>query len=484
MIKKMINNKKKKVDVLFMPAPIQFKSGKGYIPTGDETSTPPIGIMYIAAYLNSKGYNCKILDIGLKGLSLSETIRCIKRVNPRVVGISILTPSTITAVPLAREIKKKMPHVVVGCGGTHICVDPTFIQRYPYFDFAVKGEGELIMLEIMKKLDKKKKVSGLYNGGYVKDLDSLPFPDYNLIDFKEYGYPLDAVGKRWSAIAMITSRGCPFACSFCCKTESRKFVRYRSPKNIVDEIERNYPISRGEYSFLDDTMTLNQKNTNEVCKEIINRKLKISWVAMTRADCVSLGLAKLMKKSGCRELFLGVESGDPRIRNEVIKKKASDEAIFRAIKICRQVGIRSSIFLMLGFPTEGEKEIERTVNYPFLSRADIMGIHLTFPLPGSELWGEAVKEKIIPKDLVDQFIKGKLGKDFSCWPKYIPRGLTLEYLEKARSRALRNFYLSPGFFLRLLFYYFKSPSSIKYDKHLYQSALAILFSGKSKVQFS
>lgn len=473
-----------KTDVLFMPAPLQFREGDNYVPKGDETSTPPIGIMYIATYLNSNGYNCKILDIGLKRMSLQETIDYIRNINPRMVGISILTPSVTTAVSLAKEIKKTLPRIIVGCGGTHLCVDPTFIQRYPYFDFGVKGEGEIIMMEIMNKLDNGEKISGLYDGGYVKDLDSLPFPDYNLIDFKEYGSPLDKIGKRRAAITMVTSRGCPFACSFCCKTESRKYVRFRSVKNIADEIEKNYSISHGEYSFMDDAMTLNRKNSVALCKEIIKRKLKISWVAMTRADSLNLELALLMKKSGCRELFIGVESGDPRIRNEIIKKKVSDEDIFEVIRICRRVGIRSSIFLMLGFPSEGKEEIERTVNYSFISNADIMGIHLTMLFPGSELYEQAIKDSIIPGDIVDLYISGKLGKDFSSWPKYVPKGLTLEYLEKARGRAIRKYYLSPFFVFRLLLYYIRFPHRIKYDEHNYRRALAFLFSGKSVVAWS
>lgn len=474
----------KRIDVLFMPAPLQFKKGKNYKPKGDETSTPPIGLMYIASYLNSKGYNCQILDIGLKSLSLAETISYIKKVNPRVVGISILTPSTITAVPLAKAVKKKLPHILVGCGGTHVCVDPTFIKRYPYFDFGVKGEGEYVMLEIMKKLDKGQKISGVYDGGYIKDLDSLPFPDYSLIDFLEYGYPLDPVGKRWSPIAMTTSRGCPFSCSFCSKPESRRFVRYRSAKNIVDEIEKNYPISRGEYSFMDDTMTLNQSNMLEVCRQILERNLKISWCAMTRADCLTPKLVKQMKKSGCRELFLGVESGDERIRNEVIGKRVSDKKIFAAIKICHQVGIRSSIFLMLGFPTEGKMEMEKTANYLITSKADLMGIHLTCPLPGSRLYDQAIKEKIISKNIVDEFINRKYGPDYSFWPKYVPKGLHLSDLENIRAMALRKCYLRLGFITQLLSYYLRFPERIKYDKHLYTSAFAILSSGKSKVQFS
>jgi len=148
------------------------------------------------------------------------------------------------------------------------------------------------------------------------------------------------------------------------------------------------------------------------------------------------------------------------------------------------VGIRTSIFLMLGFPSEGVEEIQRTVDYPFTSKADIMGIHLTCPLPGSELYEQAIAEKIIPSDLVDQFIAGKLGKDYSVWPKYVPHGLTLEYMEKARAAAIRKFYLSPAFVFRLLRYYIRFPNRIKHDRHLYRSAWSILFKGKSKVQFS
>lgn len=477
-------SKKKRVDVLFMPAPLWFRKGRNFVRRGDETSIPPLGLMYMAAYLNSKGYNCRILDIGLKAMSLNEVLAYVKKLDPRVVGISILTGSTITAVPLAKAIKKKFPKIVVGCGGTHICVDPTFIKRYPYFDFGIKGEGELVMHKIMKKLDKGQRVAGLYNGSYVKDLNSLPFPDYGLVDFKEYGHPQDEVGKRETAVSIMSSRGCPFNCSFCCKSESRRFVRFRTPDNIVDEIEKNQPISQMGYSFVDDTLTINRKVTTGVCEEIIRRNLKISWIAMTRADCMDLKLAKLMKKAGCRELLIGVESGDPRIRNKVVKKKVSDKDIFETIKICRQAGIRSTIFLMLGFPTEGKKEIEKTVNYALDCKADLMGIHLTTPLPGSELFFQAIKEKIIPADLIDKYVNGELGEDISCLPVYVHKKMTREYLEKARARAVRQFYLSPAFIFRLLIYYLRFPSRIKYDRTLYKNALPFLLSGRSKVQLS
>jgi radical SAM superfamily enzyme YgiQ (UPF0313 family) len=481
---KIINEINKKVDVLFVSAPLQFKDSKNFVPLGDDTSSPPMGIMSIASYLNANGYNCKILDIGLKRMSLDETIDYIKKVNPRMVGITILTPSTITAVPLANKIKKELPEIIIGCGGMHVCVDETFIERYPSFDFGVRGEGELIMLEIMKKLDRKEKISGIYDGGYIKDIDALPDPDYGLIDFKEYGYPLDPIEKRETGYTIMSSRGCPFSCSFCCKTPSRKYVRYRSPKKIVDEIQKTLNISKGIYNFIDDTMTLNKKNCLEICNEIIKRKLKIQWLAMTRADVLDLELVRAMQKSGCREVFIGVESGDSRIRNKVIKKMVAHKAILNAIKICRKVGIRTSIFLMLGFPTEGAREIKKTVDYPFKSKADLMGIHLTCPLPGSELYNQAIKEGIIPKDIVDLFIAGKLGKEYSAWPKYVPHGLTLEYMEKARATAIRKFYLSPAFVFRLLKYYIRFPNRIKYDRHLYRSAWAVLFKGKSKVQFS
>lgn len=474
---------KEKVDVLFISAPIQFRRGKNFTLKGDDTSTPPIGLMYLATFLNSNGYLCKVLDVGVKALSLGETIHEIKKLNPRVVGISILTPSTITAVPLARKIKEKLPHVLVGCGGIHISVDPDFIKRYPSFDFAVKGEGEEIMLDIMKKLDRGEKIHGVYDGGYIKNIDKIPNPDYGLIDFSEYGYSLDPKGKRHTAIAMITSRGCPFSCIFCSKSETRRFVRFRSVKNIVNEIEQNMHLSK-DFTFMDDTMTLNKNNTKNVCREILKRKLRISWIAMTRADCLTSGMAKLMAKSGCREVFIGVESGDERIRNEVIGKHVSNKIILKAVQICRKYGIRTSLFLMLGFPSEGREEIEKTVNFLNYSKADIMGIHLTSPLPGSRLWPLAISEKAIPADLIDQFIAGKLGPDFSSWPNYIQKESSKEYLESARARAIRTSYLNFDFFKRLLLYYLRFPWRIKYDKHLFRTGINILLRGKSLVQFS
>jgi len=236
-------------------------------------------------------------------------------------------------------------------------------------------------------------------------------------------------------------------------------------KKVVDEMEEIRKITGlSFYTFLDDTLTLNRKFIVGLCDEILRRGLKITFEGHTRANLVDEELIAKMKEAGLVELIFGVESGNERIRNEVIGKGISDEAVFGAVRLCRKYGIKASLYLMLGFPTEGEAEVEDTVNFPKKVRPNIFGLHITIPLPGAPLWEQAIAEGVIPADTIDRYIRGELGEGFNeNWPLYVPEGVTLNYLKEARARAYRDYYFSPRYLLRKLFQDIFSLKELKKD---------------------
>lgn len=468
-------------EVILINTPI-FLSRKAEPIEYELSHHPPLGLLYIASYLRSSGISAKMCDVPARKFHLEDIIDEIKREEPLLVGLTALSSGVRSAVEIAREIKKVFGSTPkVGMGGAHVSVDPTFIKRFPYFDFAVIGEGEKTMLKIIRDIMAGREVSGIYEGEMSNDLDEYSFPARDLIDISDYFYAKERLKGEPPTAMMIATRGCPYRCNFCSRPSHLRKFRTRSAENIVDEMEEIYQDYPGGFSFEDDTFTLNKKLIHEFCDEVIKRRLNVRWKAMTRADAVDDELLGHMRQAGCDDLFFGVEAGNERIRNEVIKKHITDEQIFTAIRLCRKHGIHTNILLMLGFPTETEKEIKDTINFAAKAKADLMGIRITVVMPGSRLFEEAKREGIIDKDVIDQYARGVLGKGFkNVWPLYIPKGLTREKLFEARKKTYRRFYLDPAWILRRIFLYLRSWKRLKEDIKLIRIGIYTLMHGTTR----
>lgn len=474
------------MDAILINSPIVLKKDKNDLISteGDESSNEPLGLLYIASSLLKNNFSVKVLDVAPEKLTLKDILRIISKEKPLVVGISTLTPGIQSAVILAKALKEKFgSKLVVGIGGPHLNSDPSFCKRFPFFDFWVLGEGELAMVKILKKLKKGQKVKGKINGEIIKDLNKLPFPSRDLINKENYFREEES--KKDITATVLGSRGCMFKCIFCSKAPHQRFVRFRSAKNIVDEIEEIYNQGIRKFSFADDTFTLNRKNILDFCQEIIDRKLDINWKAMTRANCIDREVCRKLSAAGCDDLFFGVESGSERLRNEVILKQVKDKEIKRAISLCRKHNIHTNLFLMVGFPTETKLELSDTVNFGNKVAADLIGIRITVPLPGAAVFDYAIENKLIDAEVIDDYASGKLGRGFTGnWPLFIPPKLTLDDLIRAKKQTYRRFYLSYPFMKRRLNHYLKNPARLKEDLGLFKIASRVLSKGKSKGSMS
>lgn len=451
--------------VLLINPPVYFDKN---IPISLDSSFAPLGLLYLASILEKENISVSFLDVGATKETLSDILKIIKKEKPLIVGISSMTPTIQGAVTIAKAIKEKYKSKIKVClGGSHISADPEFIKRVPYFDFGVQGEGEVTFLQLVKKIISGKKVTGIFNGIPQHNLNEIPWPARHLINHSDY----------LTKASIIATRGCPFNCYYCSRPAVSNIVRCRSPKDIVLEMENLYGDCNGEYLFQDDTLTIDRKHTIDLCNAMLSSSKKFHWAGYTRVDLVDKELLSLMSQAGCFSLTFGIESGDEKLRNEVIKKRFTNKRIKQVIIWCRQYHIDPDGFFMFGHPTETKKQVKKTIDFILNHDFNIVGVSISTPFPGSKLWQYAIEEKVIDLDFIDQYALGNKGNGYAgVYPVYHSSKVELDWLYQQRRYIMRHFYLRPSYIIKRLIYDSTSFSKIKRD---FIEGLNVLFKGSS-----
>ena len=338
----------------------------------DEDSHYPIGLAYLHSYIESKNIDVRTICLNNKPYEycFKKVIEIIENFSPNIIGFQMLTSNRVSSYRLIEYIHKNYPKIKIISGGIHSTIMyKQLIEKYPFL-IAVLGEGEITFFELIKELDKKnpnlKKIDGIafYKNKNVvrtkprkliENLDTLPFPKHELF-FKN--------NKRYSG-CLLTSRGCPFSCSFCClNPEAKRIVRFRSPKNVVDEIEymvKNFP-QITEVFIHDDSFFIDNERVIKICDEIIKRKIKINFVCSGRVKPISKEMIKKLEQANFKRVIIGVESGD----NGILKachKGINQEDILSAFKLFSKSSINLKTFLIVGLPGENIKTIKETSRF-------------------------------------------------------------------------------------------------------------------------
>lgn len=459
--------------ILLLQPPVSFKEKAfALVP-----NCPHLGLLYLASSLIKEGFEVKYLDVSDNSLTLDEINEVVTKENFNILGITSMTQNIKGAVQLAKFLKENNCPVKIILGGPHFSADPTLIERFPYFDAAVTGEAEITLPQIIKDLLNGKENIKMVRGQTPMNLDDLPFPARHLVDYSVYL-------KRGSwANGIFATRGCPYHCNFCSIPAIDKRVRYRSSELITEEIKQSYSLTGLKYfNFSDDALTINKRFVYSLCEQVLKLPFRIQWEAQSRINYIDRPLLKIMKKSGCTKLLFGIESGNETIRNKVIGKGITDEQIVQATRLCWQEGIEPDHYLMVGHPTETNKEIQDTINCPLKFNPNIIGVFITMPLPGSPLFEHAIKEGIVDKKTIDKFIKGEYGQGYQgCWPYYIPKGLTLSDLIEARNLTYRKFYFRPNYILKRIHRDCMSLVRIKRD---FKEGLSLFIKNRSVDDFN
>jgi anaerobic magnesium-protoporphyrin IX monomethyl ester cyclase len=397
----------------------------------------PLGLMYIAAVLDKAGYKVEILDAFMNGSSfrkLGDTIVVgmpyeeikeeIQRRKPDIVGIANpFTCQVDHAIKVANIVKEVDPTILTVAGGPHVPAVPVqFMEEAENIDIAVIGEGEYAMLDIVKVYEGTKKISEvrgtLYRKNraimqnaprpFIENLDELPFPAYHLVDMEQYlsDNKIEYRSFKDRSISMVTSRGCPFNCCFCSvHLHMGKKFRAHSVDYVIKHIE--YVVNKYKVKnifFEDDNLTFDLKRFEAICDQIIEKQIKFNWETPNgiRADYLTRELLKKMKKSGCQSVFFGIESGDQYVLDNIIDKRLNLKTVVEVAKMCKEIGINTAAFYIIGFPGERKEHMLRTVELALRLKREYdvgMLLHVATPSLGTRLYKECLKKGYIQGDL-------------------------------------------------------------------------------------
>ena len=353
--------------ILFSIAPWDMWEDEDY-------SVYPLGLAYLSAILEKNGHEVEVLSLSFSTIEDAEKklSKKIEQFKPDIFGVSILSNSRVAALKFFQLAKKISPETILIAGGIHTTfMYEQILTHYP-IDFAVLGEADYTILELLDAIKKKKSLDYFKNikgiafknnneiiktepRERIKNLDELPIPKHEF--FREQI-------EKTKAAYVITSRGCPFGCSFCPSSAYwGRCIVQRSASSIMKEIKyllKNFPDLEKIY-FVDDEFICNNKRTIDLCKMIIKEGIKIKWVCLGRVSSMNDELVNWMKKAGCCQITFGVESGSQRIL-DLLGKKVKVSQIIDAFNLCKKYDINISCLTIVGLPGENSKSVRETIN--------------------------------------------------------------------------------------------------------------------------
>ena len=422
------------------------------------TMCEPLGLLYMAAVLEQHGIEVGVIDGIGEGLKHEDLENRIAEFSPDVVGIACMMTETYPdSAEMARIARRAAPKAKIILGGHNASfVADNIIENLPEADYVVVGEGEYTFLELVRSISNKsnvRRVKGVMyrNNGRatftgvrepVQNLDELPFPAKHLLPqnvrYGQFWYGRYRVALK-NLSGIITSRGCPFGCTFCsCTAFSGRKIRARSPENVVKEMEYLVNERGVEQIFIvDDNFTWHPKRVIEICKLIKDRDLEFDWFCEGRVDTASEEMYKSMADAGCWLIFLGLESGSQRIL-DYYKKKTTVENGWRAVALAQKAGIDVIGSFIVGAPVETEEDYQKTLD--FITRADMDAVSISSlnVYPGTELW--------------QQFeASGAIG--LGDWNKYskifdVCKEHSKEEIRRWRKTAENRFYRRPRYLIK------------------------------------
>ncbi|HUT04031.1 MAG TPA: radical SAM protein [bacterium] len=429
----------------------------------------PMGLLYVASYLRKRfpgRFEFKLYHTGFKGNTLARLREEAAHFRPDYLFVSSLTPDADLAHTVVRSVKS----VAGGCtsviGGPY----PTTSREKPLLDknidYTVLGEGEVTAAELLECLESgwnPHAINGLaYRDGgeirlteprgYIQDLDELPFPAWDLIDFEAYaGYlPMSVTLKGKMYAGLITSRGCPYNCAYCHKTHGKQF-RARSAENVLDELEllcRDYGVD--EIQVLDDICNLDLGRMTSICQGIVERGLAIhiAFPDGMRADLMTPELVRWLRRVGTYKIHYAPETRSERLQ-EKLGKFVQFDKMDRIIRETSRQGILTAAFFMLGFPSETLAELRRTVDYAVNMPFDLASFFRVVPYPNTRLREWAIEEGA---SFDDEFL-GRFSSYHFFSNICASVELTTEQIARETLSAYLRFYSRPRRLLRLFWRY-------------------------------
>ena len=360
-------------------------------PSDAGLSVPPLGLAYIAAVARDGGHDVEIIDAYALDMSWAEFEAQIRSRRPDVLGLSAMTPVADVAARAVNLARAHAGRIVLG--GPHpTAVGERIFAEMPGLDATVEGEGEGVILPLLDFFASGAngppppgvRVRGApFVAAPAPNPGSIPLPARDLLPNHAYRY---LFATRRGFATMISSRGCPFRCSFCDKSVGGSRWRARTPADVVDEmVHLQQDLGVGFINFYDDNFTLNRTRVMAICEEIIRRGLDIEWKCEGRVDSVDAELLKAMRTAGCRVVAYGVESANPETLALLRKDITVDQSV-EAFALTREAGLRSLAYMILGAPGEDRDAVQESIDFCRDIQADYVQFSTLSAMPGTPLF--------------------------------------------------------------------------------------------------
>lgn len=411
------------------------------------TTWPPISLTESAAVLQQRGHEVRVNDCSVEGVDKDKLKEIVRDFSPDLLVMNSTTPSLNFDMTIPGLVKEALPDVKIAAFGIHAGTlpDETFAMS-DALDFIVRGEPEMTIADLTDSLangSDPTTIQGLSsrsNGSivhaptrdFIKDINELPHPAWDLVDLDNYTLPFS--GRRF--LMVTTARGCPYKCTYCVAQSYYGFkIRMRKPRVIVDELVHlrdNYGVE--DFFFWSESFTIVKAAIKKLCREVLDRDLKIRWVCNSRVDNIDLELLQLMKAAGCWMISYGVESGDQQMLDS-IKKDITLDQIREAIRLTRKVGFQIAGHFVLGLPGETKETLRKTYDFACTLDLDYAQFYCASPWPGSEFYKEAKAKGWLASENWSDYEQDKSVTNYPA--------LSAVEITEFRDWASRRFYMRP-----------------------------------------
>ena len=446
------------LDILLIKVPSAVQ--EFYNPRGCEI---PLSLCYLGAYLKSHGRTTAVLDLDHLGRISPYLESALRQHAPRVVGITSYTHNIHRAERIAQIAKAVLPGVPVVVGGFHVSALPVeTLQEFHAFDYAVFGEGEQTLLELVNALpdgDVDKVLGVAYRDGenihcnaprpLIENIDILPFPDRDLIPVHKY---IPNIGKyfRLPTTTILSSRGCPHHCIFCDKSVFRYRHRRRSPENFLEELRycrAMYGIR--DFGLRDESPTGHRTRFRELCRKIIDERLDITWHCYARIDELDKEILHIMREAGCYQIDFGMDAVSKNSMDRIGKHLDLQQAR-EIVLYMHKIGMEVKMNYIIGFPWETIADIRETTRFARRIGADFATFNCFKPFPGSALYAELRDTGRLHQTPWDEYYTTSCKLQFDA-------KFTEEEVAKELHRAFFQFYFRPGYLVSRIQRYYCKP---------------------------
>lgn len=363
----------------------------------------PMGLLYMGAVLRNAGHHVQIIDGEVDQIDNRTMASQVGKVRPDLFGITATTAQANEAFALAASVKAQSPDTFVVLGGAHAsALTEACLLESAHLDAVAFGEGERTVIELAGRVRDRASLVGLHGIAFrdadgitvnpsrelIEDLDTLPFPAWDLIPMHRYTASTWFPNKVKQYTNIFTSRGCPYGCTFCgAKTTWTRKFRARSPENVVDEMQAAYSqLHIPNFFISDDLFTLQRKRVMAICELMLQRGLQVTWTCLSRVNTIDAEMLALMKRAGCYLISFGLESGSQEVLDRLDKGTTVDQGI-KAVEMARGAGIRVLGSFMIGSPGETPDTVEQTIRLIRRLKLDEVALGVTTAYPGTDLFG-------------------------------------------------------------------------------------------------